>query len=130
METRQESFERILSGEAFKGLKAILGSLSSDREALSEKVLGADSFEALLSRLGYRLTLIPQIHVQDAYSRLSPAGGIKTVLPYHDIPTQRALPTLVNFDATVTTTPEAADFFGKLLASLKTQLAGPGQATG
>ena len=77
------------------------------------------------------MTLTKQIHVQDSFSRLGPAGGIKAVLPYHDIPTQRSLPTLVNFDSTVTTTPESVGFFDKLLAALRTQLTAekPGTAS-
>jgi hypothetical protein len=49
-------------------------------------------------------------------------GGVKAVLPYHDIPTQSSLPTLVNFDSTLTTTPKAAAFFEALLGELKNQL--------
>ena len=122
MDVRQENFERVLSREPFKGLKAILDSLSSDRVALCEGVHAALSYEELLAKLGYRITLTRQIHVQDAYSRVGQAGGIKAVLPYHDIPTQSSLPTLVLFDSTVTTTPKAASFFNEMLASLKTQL--------
>ena len=44
------------------------------------------------------------------------------MLPYHDIPTQSSLPTLVNFDSTVTTTPKAISFFNALLAELKNHL--------
>jgi hypothetical protein len=44
------------------------------------------------------------------------------VLPYFDIPTQSALPTLVNFDSTVTATPKSAAFFNGMLAELKRQL--------
>lgn len=120
--TLQHDFERVLSREPFKGLKAILDSLSLDREALCEEVNGANSYEELLSRLGYRVTLTKQIHVQDSYTRVGPAGGIKAVLPYHDIPTQSSLPTLVHFDSTVTTTPKSAGFFNEMLAALKTQL--------
>ena len=126
LEARQKNFERALSREPFKGLKAILDSVSSDRMALCEAVHTTNSYEALLARLGYRITLIKQIHVQDAYSRVGSAGGIKNVLPYHDIPTQSSLPTLVNFDSTVTATPKSADFFNKMLAALKTQLNAPG----
>jgi hypothetical protein len=120
-DTRRRSFERLLSSEPFTGLKAILDSLSRDREALREAVSGANSYEDLLAKLGYRITLTKQIHVQDAFTRLGSAGGIKTVLPYYDIPTHRSLPTLVNFDSTVTTTPESAGFFNKLLAALRTE---------
>ena len=122
METRQQNFERVLSREPFKGLKAVLDSLSSDRQSLREVVTGTNSYEELLARLGYRLTLTQQIHVQDAYSRLAPAGGIRAVLPYHDIPTQSSLPTLVNIDSTLTTTPKSVRFFNAMLAALKTQL--------
>jgi len=104
METRQQSLELILSREPFKGLKAILESLSSDRQALCEAVNGTNSYAELLARLGYRITLTKQIHVQDAFSRVGTAGGIKAVLPYYDIPTQSSFPTLVNLDSTVTTT--------------------------
>jgi hypothetical protein len=119
-ETRRELFERALSSEPFRGLKAILDRLSPNREALWDAVDQTNSYAELLAKLGYRVTLIPQIHVQDAYSRMGPAGGIKAVLPYHDIPTQRSLPTLVNFESEVTTTPKAADFFNQMLAALKT----------
>ena len=124
LETRQENFERALSREPFKGLKAILDSLTRDREAICAGVNGANSYEELLSRLGYRITLTRQIHVQDAYTRVGSAGGIRTVLPYHDIPTQSSFPTLVNFDFTVTTTPKSAGFFNAMLAAIKTQLSG------
>ena len=65
-ETKQQQFERVLSREPFKGLKAILDRLSADREALCEGVQGTHSYVELLARFGYRLTLTKQIHVQDA----------------------------------------------------------------
>jgi hypothetical protein len=117
-----KNFERVLSGEPFKGLKAILESLSPDRKTQCEGVTSTNSYADLLARLGYRITLIKQIHVQDSYTRLGSAGGIKAVLPYYDIPTQSSLPTLVNFDTTVTTTPKTATFFNEMLVALKTQL--------
>lgn len=122
LETRLQIFERVLSSEPFKGLKAILNSLCSDREVLSEKVISASSYEELVGKLGYRINSIKQIHLQDSYSRVGPAGGIKTVLPYYDIPTQRSLPTLVNFDLSVTTTPKSSAFFNEMLVAFKTQL--------
>jgi len=121
-EAKQQNFEQVLSCEPFKGLKAILDCLSSDRTALCEGVEGASSYEELLAKLGYRMVLTKQIHIQDCYSRLGPAGGIKDVLPYHDVPTQSSLPTLVNFDSTVTATPTSAGFFNVMLTALKTQL--------
>jgi hypothetical protein len=108
--------------EPFKGLKAILDSVCRDREALWDEVNGTESYEALLARLGYHLTMTKQIHVADSYSRTGSAGGIRAVLPYFDIPTQSALPTLVNFDSTVTATPKSAAFFNGMLAELKRQL--------
>ena len=122
VETGQQRFDRLLSGEPFKGLKAILDKLSPSGEALWAGVNAEHSFEALLARLGYRVVLAKQIHIQDCYSRLGPAGGIKAVLPYYDVPTQGAMPTLVNLDSTVTATPKSAAFFNQMLAELKKQL--------
>ena len=82
MDAMRQNFERVLSREPFTGLKAILDSLSRDRGALCEAVSGANSYEELLAKLGYRITLTKQIHVQDAFTRVGPAGGIKAVLPY------------------------------------------------
>jgi hypothetical protein len=127
---RQQHFERVLSSEPFRGLKAIFDVLSPDRAALAEGVYGTNSYEELLTRLGYRITLIQQIHVRDAYTRVGAIGGIKAVLPYHDIPTQSSLPTLVSFDSTVTTTAKAARFFNQTLAALKRQLGVENQKNG
>src|ERR1017187_8544950 len=122
-ETKQQRFERILSLEPFKGLKAIFDSLSREREALCDGVHGANSYEEFLAKVGYRVTMTKQIHVADCYSRTGPAGGIRAVLPYFAIPTQSALPTLVNFDSTLTTTPKSTAFFNGMLAELKRQMA-------
>ena len=123
LETGLQRFERILNLEPFKGLKAIFDSLSRDRAAIWDGVNGANSYEEFLARVGYRVTITKQIHVADCYSRMGPRGGIKAVLPYFDIPTHSALPTLVNFDSTVTATEKSAAFFNRLLAELKRQLA-------
>jgi hypothetical protein len=122
VESRQQRFERLLNREPFKGLKTILDSLSRDREAVWEGVNGTNSYEELLAKLGYRVTITKQIHVADCYSRTGQAGGIRAVLPYFDIPTQSALPTLVNYDSTVTTTPKSTTFFNGMLTELKQQL--------
>jgi hypothetical protein len=122
IDTAEQRFEAILAREPFTGLKAIFDSLSADREALWTGVNSATSYEELLTKLGYRLTVTKQIHVQDCYSRVGAAGGIKAVLPYYDIPTQSSFPTLVNLDATVTATPKSAAFFNETLAALKRQL--------
>ena len=121
-ETRQQRFERLLCREPFKGLKAIFDSLSCDSATLWDGVNGTNSYEELLARLGYRITLTKQIHIADCYSRMGAAGGIKTVLPYFDIPTQSALPTLVNLDSTITATPKSVAFFNGMLTELKRQL--------
>jgi len=122
VETKQQRFERVLGREPFKGLKAILDSLARERAALCDGVHGTNSYEELLAKLGYRVTVIKQIHIADCYSRTGQAGGIRAVLPYFDVPTQSALPTLVNFDSTVTVTPKSVSFFNGLLAELKRQL--------
>ena len=121
-EPGQERFERVLSQSAFEGLKAILDRLAADRAVLYARVQAANAYEELLAGLGYRLTLTKQIHVQDAYSRLGRDGGIRAVLPYYDIPTQSSLPTLINFDATLTTTAKSVAFFNALLGELKRRL--------
>ena len=121
-ETGQHRFERILAQAPLKALKAIFGHVCPDWAMLQAGVLGTDSFEELLAKLGHRLNLTTQIHVQDAYSRLGREGGIKAVLPYYDIPTQSSFPTLVNFDSALTTTPKGAAFFNARLVELKRQL--------
>ena len=122
LDPNQQKFETIISREVFTGLKAILDSLSPNRDALSAAVSDTNSYEELLGRLGYRLVFTKQIHVQDCYSRVGRDGGIRAVLPYHDIPTQSSLPTLVNLDSTVTATLKSVTFFNDLLTRLKAQL--------
>jgi len=124
-ETAQERFERILSQAPFEGLRAILHRICRDEEALRNGVLSAGTYEELVSRIGYKVTLTKQIHVQDSYSKMGLPGGIKAVLPYYDIPTQSSLPTVVNSDATLTTTAKAAAFFNGLFGELKRQLTAP-----
>ena len=114
-------FEIVLSRERFKGLKAILDGLTSDCDGQREAFNSATCYEDLLKRLGYRLVLIKQIHVQDAFSRMGRSGGIRAVLPYYETSTQSSFPTLVNFDGTVSTTPKSAAFFDELLSQLKTE---------
>jgi len=121
-EAEQKNLERILCRDGFQGLKAILEKVSPGQKTLFESVQGAKSYEDLLGRLGYKLNLTNQVHVQDCYSRLGPAGGIKAVLPYYDIPTHSSFPTLVNFDGTVTTTQKSAVFFNDLLGKIKREL--------
>ena len=110
------------SPESNRALRNQLRRTRTERDALSAAVSGTNSYEELLGRLGYRLAFTKQIHVQDCYSRVGREGGIRAVLPYHDVPTQSSLPTLVNLDSTVTTTLKSATFFNDLLARLKAQL--------
>jgi len=124
-QTEPQQLLEILARGQFDGLKAILLSLGSEPGILHKAIQSTRSYQELLQRVGYQLTLTNQIHIQDCYSRVGPAGGIKAVLPYYDIPTQGSLPTLVNFDATVTTTPKSVAFFDKMLVALKTELARP-----
>ena len=121
-ETEQQRFERVLSRDQFKPLKAILDQLRVDDAAMRGAMVTTNSYPELLSKLGYRVVLLKQIHEQDCYSRLGPAGGIRAVLPVHDMATYSTLVTLVNFDSTLTTTPKSVDFFDHQLAEFKTQL--------
>ena len=114
-------FETVVSRERFKGLKPILDRLTSDSEGQCQAFNSATGYEDLLRRLGYRLALTKQIHVQDAFSRMGRMGGIRAVLPYHDTSTQSSLPTLVNFDGTVSATPKSAAFFDELVSQLKAE---------
>jgi hypothetical protein len=118
----QQRFEAIFSQAHFAGLKAVLESLTGDREALCAGIQGSANYEQLVASLGHKLVLTRQIHVQDCYTRVGRAGGIRSVLPYHDIPTQSSLPTLVNFDGSLTTTPKAVAFFDALLREFQQQL--------
>jgi hypothetical protein len=121
-ETGQQKFERLISKEPFVGLKAIFASLPVDLAIICERVKNALSYQELLAKLGFRVVVEKQIHYQDCYSRLGPAGGIRAVLPVHDIATYSTLVTLVNFNSTITTTPKSIVFFDARLAELKSRL--------
>ena len=121
-ETNEQRFERALSGDQFKPLKAILDQLRVDGAVMLGAMVTTNSYENFLGKLGYRVVLVKQIHEQDCYSRLGPAGGIRAVLPHHDMATYSTLVTLVNFDSTLTTTAKSLDFFTDRLAELKTLL--------
>jgi len=121
-ETEQQHFDRILSGSELKPLKAVLNELHRDQAVMRGAIVTTNSYQNFLGKLGYRVVLVPQIHEQDCYSRLGPAGGIRAVLPHHDTATYSTLVTLVNFDSTLTTTPKSVDFFDHQLAEFKTRL--------
>ena len=121
-EIEQQHFDRVLSRNEFKPLKAILNELRTDRTVMHGAIVTTNSYPNFLGKVGCRVVLVPQIHEQDCYSRLGPAGGIRAVLPYHDMATYSTLVTLVNFDSTLTTTAKSVDFFSDQLAEFKTQL--------
>lgn len=121
-ETEEQHFDRILAHDQFKTLKAVLDQLQKDAAALRAAIVTTYCYRNFLSKLGYRVIVLPQIHEQDCYSRLGPAGGIRAVLPVHDIATYSTLVTLVNYDSTVTTTEKSLDFYDDRLAEFKTQL--------
>ncbi len=121
-ETEQQRFERILSRDQFKPLKAVFDNLGVAVPVMQGAIITTNSYQMFLGKLGYRVIVVKQIHEQDCYSRLGPAGGIRAVLPVHDMATYSTLVTLVNYDSTVTTTPKSVDFFCDQLAEFKTQL--------
>ena len=121
-ETEPQRFGRILSRDRFKPLKAVLDTLGIAIPMMQAAIITTNSYQLFLGKLGYRVILVPQIHEQDCYSRLGPAGGIRAVLPVHDLATYSTLVTLVNFDSTVTTTSNSIDFYNNQLAAFKTDL--------
>ena len=118
-ETETQRFERIIAREPFKPLKAVFDNLGRTVSAMQAAIVTTSSYRNFLDKLGYRLVIVKQIHEQDCYSRLGPAGGIRAVLPVHDIATYSTMVTLVNFDSTVSTTNNSADFYDNQLAQFK-----------
>ena len=121
-ETEQQRFERILLRPQFKPLKAVFDHLGMTVPLMQGAIITTNSYQMFLGKLGYRVVVVKQIHEQDCYSRLGPAGGIRAVLPVHDTATYSTLVTLVNFDSTITTTPKSVDYYDDQLAEFKTQL--------
>ena len=117
-----ERFERILLRDQFKPLKAVFDNLGTAVPVMQAAIVTTNSYLMFLAKLGYRVIMVKQIHEQDCYSRLGPAGGIRAVLPVHDMATYSTLVTLVNYDSTVTTTPKAVDYYDNQLTEFKTQL--------
>src|SRR6202034_4250334 len=79
-ETEMQRFERILSRNEFKPLKAVFDKLGNEVVTMQEALVTTGSYRNFLDKLGYRLVLVKQIHEQDCYARLGPAGGIRAVL--------------------------------------------------
>ncbi|MEY2466782.1 MAG: hypothetical protein QOD03_1303 [Verrucomicrobiota bacterium] len=121
-ETADQRFARILLRPAFKPLKGVLDSLGKATSLMQEAIITTNCYQNFLGKLGYRVVLVKHIHENDCYSRLGPAGGIRAVLPVHDTATYSTMVTLVNFDSTVTTTPNSVDFYDDQLAEFKVQL--------
>src|SRR5664279_4365141 len=119
-ENEQQRFERILLREQFKPLKAVFDHLGMAVPVMQAAIVTTNAYQMFLAKLGYRVIMVKQIHEQDCYSRLGPAGGIRAVLPIHDMATYSTLVTLVNYDSTVTTTPKAVDYYDNQLTEFKT----------
>jgi hypothetical protein len=122
METESQRFERILNRVEFKPLKAVFDQLVTDNSLKIAAIITTNTYQMFLGKLGYRVELVKQIHEQDCYSRLGPAGGIRAVVPLHDIATYSTLVTVVNYDATILTTPKAVDYYDQQLTEFKIQL--------
>jgi hypothetical protein len=121
-ESEQQRFERILTRGPFKPLKGVFDHLGIAVPVMLAAIITTNSYQMFLAKLGYRVIVVNQIHEQDCYSRLGPAGGIRAVVPLHDMATYSTLVTLVNYDSTVTTTPKAVDYYDNQLAEFKIQL--------
>jgi hypothetical protein len=122
VETDLVRFERILSRPEFKSLKEVFDALGVDTALMNAALITTNSHQMFLNKLGYHVIVVPQIHEQDCYSRLGPAGGIRAVVAEHDTATYSTLVTLVNYDSTITTTTKAINFYDEQLAEFKTQM--------
>ena len=121
-ETEPQRFERILLRPQFKPLKAVFDNLGVTIPFMQEAIITTNSYQMFLGKLGYRVVIVKQIHESDCYARLGPKGGIRAVLPVHDTASYSTLVTLVNYDATVTTTGNSVDYYDAQLAEFKVQL--------
>ena len=121
-ETEPNRFDRILSRAEFKPLKAVFEHLGKDSPTKVAALITTNSYQMFLGKLGYRLNVLKQIHEQDCYARLGPAGGIRAVVPLHDTATYSTMVTLVNYDSTVTTTPNSVAYYDEQLAAFKVQM--------
>jgi len=121
-ETEVQRFDRVLTRTEFAPLKAVIGQLGISSLLMNAALITTNSYPMFLGKLGYRLEVVKQIHENDCYSRLGPAGGIRAVVPLHDMATYSTMVTLVNYDVSVTTTTKAVDYYDKQLADFKGQL--------
>ena len=121
-ETEHQRFERILLRHEFKPLKGVFDNLGIAVPLMLGAVITTNTYQMFLSKIGYRVIVVPHIHENDCYSRLGRKGGIRAVLPVHDTDTYSTLVTLVNFDSTVTTTANSIEYYDDQLSEFKTQL--------
>ena len=121
-ETEQQRFERILLRADFKPLKAVFDNLGKAVPVMQAAIITTNCFQNFLGKLGYRVDVVKQLHEKDCYTRLGPKGGIRAVLPVHDIATYSTMVVLVNYDSTVTTTANAIDYYDDQLREFKIQL--------
>jgi len=121
-ETEAQRFDRVLARPEFSPLKAVIIHLGIGSQLMNAALITTNSYQMFLAKLGYRVEVVKQIHENDCYSRLGPAGGIRAVVPLHDTATYSTMVTLVNYDVSVTTTNKAVDFYDKQLADFKAQL--------
>ena len=122
LETDHQRFARILMRPQFKPLKDVLDNLGKDVPSLHGAIVATNCYQMFLGKVGYRIEVVKQIHENDCYARLGPKGGIRAVLPVHDTATYSTMVTLVNFNSSVTTTPNSVDYYDDQLAEFKTQL--------
>lgn len=121
-ETEQQRFERVLLRPQFRPLKAVFDNLGIAVPVMQAAIITTNSYQMFLGKVGYRVEVVKQIHEQDCYARLGTKGGIRAVLPIHDIATYSTMVTLVNFDSTVTTTSNSIDYYDDQLSEFKIQL--------
>ena len=121
-ETEPQRFARVLLRPQFKPLKGVLDNLGIAVPLMLGAIITTNSYQMFLGKIGYRVVVVTQIHENDCYARLGPKGGIRAVLPIHDMASYSTMVTLVNFDSTVTTTANAVDFYDDQLAEFKVQL--------
>ena len=121
-ETEPQRFERILLRPEFKPLKGVFDNLGTAVPLMLGAIITTNTYQMFLGKVGYRVIVVKQIHENDCYSRLGPKGGIRAVLPIHDIATYSTMMTLVNYDSTITTTANAVDFYDNQLGDFKVQL--------
>lgn len=121
-ETDEQRFVRILQHPKFAPLKAVFDNLGQTVALLQAAIITTNSYQMFLGKAGYRVVVVKQIHEQDCYPRLGPKGGIRAVLPIHDIATYSTMVTLVNFDSTVTTTENSVEYYDDQLSEFKIQL--------